>query len=504
MMLFCVATERPVAAQDSPSPRSFSTSPKWQAADEITFGGAIGEAVSQSPAGAPSGRNLLMTGTSVRLRTSTSAPNLHSDVRQSLSSGQAIQVVAHRPLLQRARTTPRPPARRRQPDNRRPKRRRTWTLHPHPPAGTIQLRPKPAAGRHRGVQCTTPQQSLLTSRQFAASALTVSGCDRKSAPSHALPRPHHLGHLERTTRLSRHGRNCVHHRHRQQRLQEGGVTWTVTCATSAMRFLQFRHDRQRNSHRLHRALGRPTPGRHRHRRPQHRYDQSRLRHHHHHGCATSITVALNPTRTNVARRGHNRQPHRSRQQRLRQRRRHLDSHLRHLRRMRFLQFCLNRQRNSHRLHRARCRSGPRDSHRHRNLSHRHHQVRLRHHHGHASGSDYPGASIPLHQRRSSPPRLPALPRSSATTPRTAASPGQSLAAPPEHAVPSAPPQPPAAPPLSTPRPQQFQIQTQSPSPQHPSPTPLSLYLRPSRSLPSSPTAPTSTTSPDMTAPVRHS
>ncbi len=92
MILCFVATERQVAAQGSPSPRSFSTSPKWQAADEITFGGAIGDVVSQSPAGAPSGLNLLMTGTRSDLYVNL-GPNLHSDVRQSLSSGQAIQVV---------------------------------------------------------------------------------------------------------------------------------------------------------------------------------------------------------------------------------------------------------------------------------------------------------------------------------------------------------------------------------------------------------------------------
>jgi hypothetical protein len=95
--IFCIilsfaATERRVAAQDSPTPRSFSTPPKWQAADEITFGGAIGNVVSKSPAGAPSGLNLLMTGTKSDLYVNL-GPNLHSDIRQSLSSGQAIQVV---------------------------------------------------------------------------------------------------------------------------------------------------------------------------------------------------------------------------------------------------------------------------------------------------------------------------------------------------------------------------------------------------------------------------
>lgn len=95
--IFCIilsfaATERQVAAQDPPTPRSFSTSPKWQAADEVTFGGAIGDLVSKSPAGAPSGLNLLMTGTRSDLYVNL-GPNLHSDIRQSLSSGQVIQVV---------------------------------------------------------------------------------------------------------------------------------------------------------------------------------------------------------------------------------------------------------------------------------------------------------------------------------------------------------------------------------------------------------------------------
>jgi hypothetical protein len=95
--IFCIilsyaATERPATAQDSPTPRSFSTSPKWQPADEITFGGAIGDVLSKSPAGAPSGLNLLMTGTKSDLYVNL-GPNLHSDIRQSLSSGQVIQVV---------------------------------------------------------------------------------------------------------------------------------------------------------------------------------------------------------------------------------------------------------------------------------------------------------------------------------------------------------------------------------------------------------------------------
>ncbi len=94
--IFCIilsfsATERQVAAQDSPTPRSFSTSPKWQAADEITFGGAIGDVLSKHPSGAPSGLNLLMTGTRSDLYVNL-GPNLHSDTRQSLGSGQAIQV----------------------------------------------------------------------------------------------------------------------------------------------------------------------------------------------------------------------------------------------------------------------------------------------------------------------------------------------------------------------------------------------------------------------------
>ena len=94
--IFCIilsfsVTERQVAAQNSPTPRSFSTTPKWQAADEITFGGAIADVVSKSPAGSPVGLNLLMTGTRSDLYVNL-GPNLHSNVRQSLSSGQSIQV----------------------------------------------------------------------------------------------------------------------------------------------------------------------------------------------------------------------------------------------------------------------------------------------------------------------------------------------------------------------------------------------------------------------------
>ncbi len=94
--IFCIvlsfsATERQVAAQNSPTPRSFSTTPKWQASDEITFGGAIGDAVSGRPTGAPAGLNLLMSGTRSDLYVNL-GPNLHGAIRQSLSSGQAIQV----------------------------------------------------------------------------------------------------------------------------------------------------------------------------------------------------------------------------------------------------------------------------------------------------------------------------------------------------------------------------------------------------------------------------
>ena len=113
----------------------------------------------------------------------------------------------------------------------------------------------------------------------------------------------------------------------------------------------------------------------------------------------------------------------------------------------------------------------------------------------------PWHSIPHHQRRSSPPRLPAY------RGRQRAGTGRYLD---RHlrrlrsmwflqlCLNRR-----AEPPPST-RPTTIPIQTQSLSPQPPSPTPPSPYQPPSRSLPSSPTAPTSTTSPDMTAPVRHS
>jgi hypothetical protein len=92
MMLFCAATERPLAAQNQSTPRSFSSTPNWQPAEEITFGAAIQEVVEKQQMGAPSGLNLLMDGSRGVLYVNL-GPYLRSDVRQSLSSGQVIQVV---------------------------------------------------------------------------------------------------------------------------------------------------------------------------------------------------------------------------------------------------------------------------------------------------------------------------------------------------------------------------------------------------------------------------
>ncbi|MEI9979609.1 MAG: hypothetical protein WDN23_11530 [Edaphobacter sp.] len=58
----------------------------------MTFGGTVGAVVSKNPAGAPTGFNLLMNGTKSDLYVNL-GPNLHGNIRQSLSSGQAIQVV---------------------------------------------------------------------------------------------------------------------------------------------------------------------------------------------------------------------------------------------------------------------------------------------------------------------------------------------------------------------------------------------------------------------------
>ena len=96
--------------------------------------------------------------------------------------------------------------------------------------------------------------------------------------------------------------------------KNGGVTWTVACATSrGMRFLQFRLHRRRTATDLHRALGRShLRDSHRHRNLSHRYDQNRLRHHHHHGCVNIDYCGAEPHATNVARRGNNYQPYRGR------------------------------------------------------------------------------------------------------------------------------------------------------------------------------------------------
>jgi hypothetical protein len=92
MILFCVATVSPVAAQNQSTSHSFSSTPTWQPAEEITFGAAIQQVVEKQQLGAPGGLNLLMDGSRGVLYVNL-GPYLHSDVRQSLSSGQVIQVV---------------------------------------------------------------------------------------------------------------------------------------------------------------------------------------------------------------------------------------------------------------------------------------------------------------------------------------------------------------------------------------------------------------------------
>jgi len=92
MVLFGTVAARPVAAQDTDSPRSFSSLKEWKATDEITFGAAIREVVSKNPVGTPAGLNLLMNGSQGVLYVNL-GPNLGDSVTRSLSPGQVIQVV---------------------------------------------------------------------------------------------------------------------------------------------------------------------------------------------------------------------------------------------------------------------------------------------------------------------------------------------------------------------------------------------------------------------------
>jgi hypothetical protein len=91
MVLFCPTTVRPVAAQESTPPRTFSPIRQWNVADETTFGAAIEKVIARNPAGTPSGLNLLMTGSS-RILYVNLGPNLPKTINQSLTAGQVIQV----------------------------------------------------------------------------------------------------------------------------------------------------------------------------------------------------------------------------------------------------------------------------------------------------------------------------------------------------------------------------------------------------------------------------
>jgi hypothetical protein len=91
IVLFC-ATAKPHPAKAQSAPQTFASFQQWNAADETTFGGVIGNVVARNPAGAPSGLNLSMTGARTGLYVNL-GPNLRSDLRQSLAAGQPIQVV---------------------------------------------------------------------------------------------------------------------------------------------------------------------------------------------------------------------------------------------------------------------------------------------------------------------------------------------------------------------------------------------------------------------------
>jgi len=92
MVLLCPATAVPVAAQNNAPPGSFSPIRQWRASDETTFRAAIEQVVTQNPAGAPGGLNLLMTGSS-RILYVNLGPNLPKNINQSLTAGQFIQVI---------------------------------------------------------------------------------------------------------------------------------------------------------------------------------------------------------------------------------------------------------------------------------------------------------------------------------------------------------------------------------------------------------------------------
>jgi hypothetical protein len=80
-----------LAAQDTPSPRSFAQLKPWNPADETTFAAAIQQVVEKNPSGAPAGLNLLMTGTQQPLYVNV-GPHLGNAVKQSLIAGQVIRV----------------------------------------------------------------------------------------------------------------------------------------------------------------------------------------------------------------------------------------------------------------------------------------------------------------------------------------------------------------------------------------------------------------------------
>jgi len=92
LVLLCVAAGYPAAGQSYAHVPTASSLTPWKASDEIRLGGVIREVLAKNPAGAPSGVNLLMTGSQNVLNVSV-GPHLDKNTRKALQPGESIEVV---------------------------------------------------------------------------------------------------------------------------------------------------------------------------------------------------------------------------------------------------------------------------------------------------------------------------------------------------------------------------------------------------------------------------
>ena len=323
------------------------------------------------------GLNLLMSGTRSDLYVNL-GPNLHSAIRQSLSSGQAIQVNGvvhsiggHNYLLARQLVI----------GNRTIDIRNANGALIHTPSpGTSSLRQDPKRAHRR---CAMRLRQSILRATLTAFAITLTGCGGGSSSTPPPANPDHR-HLERAARISHHQRNRIHHGHRQQRCRRH---LDRHLRHFPLRLLQFRLHRQRSRHGLHRSLRPPT--------------SVTITATTSSGTAASasatisitapaITVAFSPTAAHFARHWHN-QPLYTPSSATTQTKASPGPSLAAAPEP-AVPSAPPPPPAEQPPSTPRPPPFPRPAtrHRHRNVSHRHHQVRLRHHHHHHSGSDYRG------------------------------------------------------------------------------------------------------------------